>query len=378
MNGIRNTGVAIANPDTQPANITFFFTDAAGTDFGQGSLVLPPGGQIARFLDQPPFNSGDSVSGTFTFNSSVPVSIISLRGYVNERSEFLITTMPVGPVGETSTSPIVFPHYADGGGWTTQIVLVNSTDQAAVGIAEFFGPSSQQLSYSIPPRSSTVLRTAGSAPAVQTGWVRVTPNNGTQTPTGVLIFSLRQNGVTVSEAGVPASPMSTAFRLFVESTGNMSAGQIGSIQTGVALVNPSAASVQVTFELANLSGTSTGLIGRATIPAQGHAGLFTNQITGLESAAGMQGVLRITSPTPISVLGLRGRYNERGDFLMSTVPPSNETSPAATTSLYMPHFVDGGGYTTQFILFSGSANQSSSGTLRFFSQTGQPMSLSLR
>ena len=92
----------------------------------------------------------------------------------------------------------------------------------------------------------------------------------------------------------------------------------------------------------------------------------------------MQGVLRITSPTPVSVMGLRGRYNERGDFLMSTVPPSNEASPPATTSLYMPHFVDGGGYTTQFILFSGSANQSSSGTLRFFSQTGQPLSLTLR
>ena len=280
-------------------------------------------------------------------------------------------------MGERSTSPIVFPHYADGGGWTTQIVLVNSTDEAAVGIAEFFSPGAQQLSYSIPPRSSTVLRTAGSAPAVQTGWVRVSPNNGTRTPTGVLIFSLRQNGVTVSEAGVPSSPMSTAFRLFVESIGNMSAGQIGSIQTGVALVNPSASPVQVTFELSNLSGISTGLTGRTTIPAQGHAGLFMNEIAGLESALGMQGVLRITSPTPISLLGLRGHYNERGDFLMSTVPPSNETSPAATTNLYMPHFVDGGGYSTQFILFSGSANQSSSGTLRFFSQSGQPLSLSL-
>ena len=115
-----------------------------------------------------------------------------------------------------------------------------------------------------------------------------------------------------------------------------------------------------------------------TIPAQGHVGLFTNEIAGLEAALGLQGVLRISAPTAISVLGLRGRYNERGDFLMSTVPPSNEASPAATTTLYIPHFVDGGGYTTEFILFSGSANQSSNGTVRFFSQTGQPLGLSLR
>lgn len=333
---------------------------------------------MARFLNETPFNVEPSITGTFTFNSSVPVSVISLRGYVNERSEFLITTLPVGPIVESSTSPFIFPHYAEGQGWATQIVLVNSTDEVANGTAEFMGPFAQQLSYSIPPRSSRVLRRASTSLTVQTGWVRVTPENGTRTPSGVLIFSFRPNGVTVSEAGVPASPISTAFRLFTESAGNVNTGQIGSLQTGIAVVNPSATPATVTFELANLSGTSTGLIGRATIPAQAQVALFTNQISGLESALGMQGVLRITSPTPLSVLGLRGRYNERGDFLMTTVQPSDETSPAATTNLYMPHFVDAGGYTTQFILFSGSSNQSSSGTLRFFSQTGQPLGISLR
>jgi len=318
------------------------------------------------------------MSGTLTFSSSLPVSVISLRGWVNERSEFLITTLPIGPVGETSTASLIFPHYADGGGWATQVVLVNSTDDTATGLIEFIGPVSQRSGYSIPPRTSTVVRTAGTASAVQSGWVRVTPQGGTRTPSGLLIFSFRQNGVTVSQAGVPASPQSTAFRLFAESAGNMNAGQVGSMQTGIAIVNPSAAPVQVTFELANLSGASTGLIGRTTIPAQGHAGLFTNEIPGLETALGLQGVLRITAPTAVSVMGLRGRYNERGDFLVSTIPPSDETGPAATTPLYMPHFVDGGGYTTQFILFSGSSNQASNGTLRFFSQTGQPLQLNLR
>src|SRR4030095_8600929 len=108
VNGPTNTGIAIANPDMQSANITFFYTDSSGSDFGHGSFVLPPGGQIARFLNEAPFNGGPSISGTFTFSSSVPVSVISLRGYVNERSEFLITTLPVGPVVEASTAPVIF------------------------------------------------------------------------------------------------------------------------------------------------------------------------------------------------------------------------------------------------------------------------------
>ncbi len=289
-----------------------------------------------------------------------------------------MTTLPVGPVGETSTASLIFPQYADGGGVATQVVLVNSTDETATGSIEFIGADTQPVGYSIAPRTSTVVRTAGTAPTIQAGWVRVTPEGGTRTPSGLVIFSFKQNGVTVSQAGVLASPMSTAFRLFAESAGNMRAGQIGSMQTGIAVVNPSAASVPVTFELESLSGASAGLTGRITLPAQGHVALFMDQIPGLEAALGVQGVLRISAPAAIAVLGIRGRYNERGDFLMSTIPPSNEADPPATTNLYIPHFVDGGGVTTQFILFGGSAGQSSNGTLRFFSQTGQVFGLRLR
>jgi hypothetical protein len=46
--------------------------------------------------------------------------------------------------------------------------------------------------------------------------------------------------------------------------------------------------------------------------------------------------------------------------------------------LYIPHFADSGGYTTQFILYSGGVNQSASGTLRFFSPNGQSLPLTMR
>jgi hypothetical protein len=39
---------------------------------------------------------------------------------------------------------------------------------------------------------------------------------------------------------------------------------------------------------------------------------------------------------------------------------------------------DSGGYTTQFILFSGQVGQSSSGTMQFFSQTGGAWNLTLQ
>ena len=113
-----NTGVAIANPAAQDAVVSFYFTDSAGQNSHQGQIIVPAHGQIARFLDQDPFLIGSSFIGTFTFTSSVPAGITALHGLLNERSEFLITTLPVVPLSSVSTQPLLFPDYADGGGWT--------------------------------------------------------------------------------------------------------------------------------------------------------------------------------------------------------------------------------------------------------------------
>jgi hypothetical protein len=46
--------------------------------------------------------------------------------------------------------------------------------------------------------------------------------------------------------------------------------------------------------------------------------------------------------------------------------------------MLFPHLVNGGGYTTQFNLFSGTAGQTSLGTLRFYKPDGTPLGLSLQ
>jgi hypothetical protein len=154
---------------------------------------------------------------------------------------------------------------------------------------------------------------------------------------------------------------------------------VGSIQTGIAVANSTAAAATVNFEVTKLDGTSTGLVGTVTVPANGQSALFLNQVPGLAALpTSLQGVLRISGPAGIAVVGLRGRYNERGDFLITTTPPVAEDEPASQAEMLFPHIVEGAGYTTQFILFSGKPGQASSGTLRFLSQSGQPLGLSIR
>jgi hypothetical protein len=394
IGGAVNTGLAIANPNNQPVTLTFEFTSSAGPACAGNSTTIPANAQIARFLSELPFNCS-SMTGTFSFTSSLPVSVIALRGLTNERSEFLITTLPVADLAAApQTETVLFPHFADGGGWTTQIVLVNPTDEVLTGTVQFMGQGSSSsaaapvpvtidgqtsaaFSYSIPARSARALRTAGLGAAIQTGSVRMVPSPGSKTPSGLGIFNFRN----VSEAGVPAVRTATAFRLYAESSGNFNASATGSMQTGVAIANASSAAAVVNFELTTLAGSSTGMTGAVTVPANGQVAMFLGQIPGFTSLSGsFQGVLRASTAGAggISMVGLRGRYNERRDFLITTTPPNAEGAPASAAEAFFPHFADAGGYTTQFILYNGSADQTSSGSLRFFSQSGEALDLPVR
>ncbi|MGI8785711.1 MAG: hypothetical protein ACR2L2_18920 [Acidobacteriota bacterium] len=399
-----NTGVAMANPNNQGALVNFFFTDINGNNFGAGSFTIPANGQRSAFLNEAPFNGGTILNGTFTYSSSVPISAVAIRGLNNERGEFLITTLPVVPLGVVVGETVLIPHFADGGGWTTQIILVNPTDESISGTIQFLGQgsatssaqpvvvsiggqSNSTFSYTIPPRSSRSLPTLGQDTTTRAGSVRITPLANQRTPAGLSVFSFRQAGIVVTEGGVPTLRPTTAFRMYAESA------QVGAIQTGVAVANNSPTPVAVNFELTTLAGGSTGLTGTETIGGNGQTAKFLNQIQGFGSLASpFQGILRIStaSAAGVAVIGLRGRTNERGDFLITTTPPADETAAASNAELDFPQFVDNGGYTTQFILFSSTASPTAAGifgrfrataplngTLRFFNQAGQPADLNL-
>ena len=396
VSGPVNTGVAIVNPGSQPAQVSFFFTDSSGRNSGNNVVSIPARGQLGRFLNEAPFNSGSFSRGTFTFTSSVPVSVVALRGFTNERSEFLITTLPVTPLSTSLEQSAIFPQLVDGGGWSTQLVLVNPTDNTLTGTVEFFGQgttatpadpleltvnglTNSRFAYTIPARSSWVGKTAGVSSTVRVGSAHVTTSAPDGVPSGVAIFSFRRAAVVVTESGVPAMSTGSTFRLFAEASGNFNAEETGSLQTGLAIANLSENPSVVTIMLTGLGGTPMGIPSSVMVPGNGQIAMFLSEVPGFSTLPStFQGVVRVStsSPNAISVVGLRGRYNERRDFLLATTPAIDESITTGEQTLF-PYIAEGGGYTTQFILLSPPGG-GSSGWLRFYSQTGAPLNLSLR
>ncbi len=393
FSGSLNTGIAIANPNDQVATIDFFFTDTTldVPDFANDSMTVGAGQQLSRFMSEAPFSLQDGTTVTFTFSSSVPISVVALRGRTTTRGDFLTSSLPITPVSSTSTETVYLPHFAAGGGWTTDIVLVNPTENTLTGILGFINPGTETIpglqtgisvggffpqpvfSYSIGPKGSTVLQTTESVfSAVKVGSVQIVPG-GDIAPSAQVIFSLvNADGVVVSEAGVPAAETGNTFRMYAEASGTPLTA--GAIQSGVAIRNIGFVNATVNLELTGLDGNLIGT-NSIIVPASGQRALFVDELF----TAPFKGVLRVSSSEQtIAMTALRGRTNERNEFLTTTTVPINEAASSTTAEFLFPHLVDGGGWSTQTILFSGTAGQVANGLMRFFGTDGQPIELTLQ
>ena len=82
--------------------------------------------QIAAFLNQAPFDGGNSVLGTFTFTSSLTVAAVALRGFTNERGEFLLTTLPIVEVGAMASTDPQAAEKIDGDGISKSDTIVSA------------------------------------------------------------------------------------------------------------------------------------------------------------------------------------------------------------------------------------------------------------
>ena len=396
-----NTGIAIANPGTTAATVTYFMNDSSGSQSYSGSVVVPANGQIAAFIDQPtfytpgPFRQPISDARTMTFGASVPVAVLAVRGRTNERSDFLISPVPISDMSVSSTETAYIPHFADGGGWSTQVVLTNPSDDVISGSVQFFGQNGQMLTltvngqsvassdYSIPARTSKTFQTSGAAALTALGFVRISPATRTRTPAGFAVLISRRSNVTVSEISVPAVTPASAYRLFVENSGNFGAQQPGAVQTAFVAANPSSTAITLNLEVTAMDGTSSRFTGSISVPAQGQVLAFLNQVDGLSSLpSSFQGALRVSTSAAsgVSVVGIRSRYNERtpaSELIASSVPATNEAAPPSTADLVIPHIADSGGYVTQFVVLS-SPTGASSAVLRLFDQSGGSLNMTLR
>jgi hypothetical protein len=185
------------------------------------------------------------------------------------------------------------------------------------------------------------------------------------------MYAFTSGGILVSASGAAANAEASDFDIYSEISGQP--GTIGSIQTGVAMANATDNAVDIQLHFVSLEGKS-GTGGVLRLPAHGQLHLSISELPGWENLPqSFQGTLHISSATPIAAVAIRARYNERGDFLLSTTPPAPSDSVDPQDEAFIPQILDGGGYNTQIVIFGGTDEEPSSGNIYFFDAEGQPI-----
>jgi hypothetical protein len=95
-----------------------------------------------------------------------------------------------------------------------------ATAQSTLSYSIYLG-SADETVITIPAGGAGNMGSPGLASQGRTGYASASINEG-PTPYGAAVLSLMQNGITVSEAGVPASGLMTSARLFIDFRNNVS------------------------------------------------------------------------------------------------------------------------------------------------------------
>ncbi len=384
-----NTGIAVVNCGPQAASVTYTLRTFNGGLITNGTGTIAAGHHFAKFIDQfkdvaagfalPAYFQTTVQFASLEVSSNQPLSITALRMTTNQRSKVLFTTTPVADLTQPRTGdPIYFAHFADGGGYTSTLILLNTSDGTATGTLQILdnqgaavvvnqvgGASGSSFKYSIPGRGIYIFRSDGSPSQAHVGWVKLTPDGGQASPAGSGLFAYNPGNVLLSESGIPAAVSTTHARVYVDLSGNHN--------TGLAIANVGTASALISISAFREDGFSP--VGTSTGPLQlagnGHDAKFADQLIS-DLPAGFRGVLNITSTTPFAALTIRSLDNENHDFLMTTFPVADMTRPASSPIIF-PQIVDGDGYVTEVILLSPMS--ASSSTLSFVDDSGVPLKL---
>ncbi|MBZ5534614.1 MAG: hypothetical protein LAO31_01560 [Acidobacteriia bacterium] len=180
----RNLGIAITNPNTASANVNLMLIQADGTTLTTKVLVVPGKSQVSQFVTEL-FASMPQVqtdfSGTVRITSDIPVAVVGLRFRGHNFSTLPVTSLsarsdvPSISAGVGGPGSVILPQFAAGGGWATEIVLVNSGSTDLIVRVDLFKNDGTALTASLNGQTASSFM------------------NLTIPPGGVLVLAQRDN-----------------------------------------------------------------------------------------------------------------------------------------------------------------------------------------
>jgi hypothetical protein len=224
-------GVALANPSASTdASITEIIRDLNGNQLASRTFTLQALNHNS-FL--PTIPAGITGGGVVEYDSNVNIYGLGIRS-APQGTGLAFTSLDAARLEPASNETI--SHIADGGGWKSTIILVNTAIVPASYTVNFWNDSGAAyapplamgaVSGSIPVGGTAIIATADTSSTVSEGWATVT---SAQSLGGTAVF---RYDPWSQEAAVPLLPSGGVHLEIPYQVGN-------NLTLGIALANPSA------------------------------------------------------------------------------------------------------------------------------------------
>jgi hypothetical protein len=324
--GSTATGMALVNPGTQTATITFTLRNKNGDRLSSTTRSLAPYEHSALFTHE----LFDLVQGMDEFEGSIDVASTSDLVAVTLRfnsQDIVFTTVPV--VFGSGSNRILFPQVADGANFSTTFVLINNSDNEARGSLRLFqsdgtpfllmlrdGRTSSSFGEDVirvPAHGVLRLQSSGAGSLFRVGWAELSSN----VPIGGnAIFQASDGNRIISEAGVSVLDSLRQFVLFADT--------LSRANTGLAVANPSEQAANLTLQLLNRSGEE---VSRATLslrPREHTARFISELFRNFGGIDEFEGLIVVRSDSAISPITLR--LDNPNHNVFTTLPVSELSS----------------------------------------------------
>ena len=297
------TGVALANPNSVPAEVTFGFTDDSGYAIpaATATVTVPANGHYSSTLGTA-FPATAGKRGVVILDSTQLVCGLGMRF---DGATF--TTL--APLLQSAASAGAFTHVVNGAGWKTSFLLVNTGSHAASFTLNFRADDStawtlplgsdgnkSSVTGTLGPGLIKVLQSDGSGASVQDGWAAL---SSTGNITGMAIFSTATKSEAPLETSEPVN-FGGATELYLPFDQTSSSVEKA---TGIALVNANSTAATVNVVFAQANGQQTAPKQTITVPANGHfAGVLADLFP---LTQGTKGVAYLVSNVPLMGIGIQ-------------------------------------------------------------------------
>ena len=366
------TTVAVTNPTEVAQQVEFRLRQGQDEAGGVSSVsrALAPGERV--ILELGDLFEASASTGALDIAGDVPLSVEAWRTARNQYGEEPVSVLPIVR-GAPAAPATVLPNVTVGGGYRTDVVLLNPHDEPARGelsVMDDAGVEIERERYTLAPRTAFTWQPAAGGVIPRSRYVAVHPSS-TVSPSVAALVS-RSDDRLITTATVEPAAITLRARVPVNTMPDLL--RHGRTRLHLVIANPGEHGASIRMVLRDLDGHEVDRAEPLILPgAQAH---FT--LGDLFDRVQFAGVLSLGSDVPVAITSRLVTTNLRADEILTEIPVL--TDSAGAPSQLFP-YVDGDGDSTQLIVLPlGDAETVSSVAIDvdFRGADGRPIDVILR